>query len=120
VTVTDKDGTSGSATFVVRVANAPAAVTIASPLNNSSFPRFTTVTLSANFTDAGKSDTHSCSISWGDGAVTTGTVTESGGSGKCTGTHSYSVSGKFILTVSIKDKNDPTSVGTASVTVNIV
>jgi hypothetical protein len=45
--------------------------------------------VSATFTD-GPGQTHTCSISWGDGSPDTpGTVSETNGSGTCTGSHSY-------------------------------
>ena len=36
-----------------------------------------TVTTTASFTDPGTADTHTCTITWGDGSTTTGTVSES-------------------------------------------
>jgi cysteine-rich repeat protein len=45
--------------------------------------------VSATFTDA-PGQTHTCSISWGDGSPDTlGIISETNGSGTCTGSHSY-------------------------------
>jgi len=61
--------------------------------------------VSASFTDPASNDKHpSCSIAWGD-ATTAGTVTESGGNGKCTGSHSYKTSGKYNIVVTVTDDN---------------
>ena len=48
-----------------------------------------TASVSAAFGDA-PGQTHTCSISWGDGSPdTSGTVTETNSAGSCTGSHSY-------------------------------
>jgi hypothetical protein len=74
----------------------------------------------ANFTDAGKSDTHSCSVNWGDNVTTTGTVTESAGSGRCSSGHAYIVAGTYTIKITITDTADATSSGVGSVNVVIV
>jgi hypothetical protein len=48
-------------------------------------------------------DTHTCSINWDDGSTTTGTVTESAGSGTCTGSHTFASAGVYSATVTITD-----------------
>ncbi len=57
----------------------------------------------ASFTDANTADTHSCTIDWGDGNTTAGTVSESSGSGTCTGSHSYADNGAYTVTVTVSD-----------------
>src|SRR5262249_47753049 len=49
------------------------------------------VALSASFTDKGTHASHTATINWGDGATTTGTVSEVAGSGTgtVTGSHTY-------------------------------
>jgi hypothetical protein len=76
------------------------------------------VTVQATFSDSGKSDTHDCTINWGDTTTSKGTVSESNGSGKCTGSHTYGplpagTSKDYFITVTITDKNDPQSSGTS-------
>ena len=64
-----------------------------------------TLTLTANFTDAGVEDTHTAVIDWGDGTVDGWDVTESGGSGSVTGTHVYPDNrlGNYSITVTVLD-----------------
>jgi hypothetical protein len=88
------DGTMAACTHVVDthcagcVGNAPPVVTgtaATDPMTISGG----NADVSATFTDA-PGQTHTCSISWGDGSPDTpGTVSETNGSGTCTGSHSY-------------------------------
>ncbi|HYR83883.1 MAG TPA: PKD domain-containing protein [Terriglobia bacterium] len=58
----------------------------------------------ANFTDAGKNDTHTCILSWDDGSnPSPGTVTESNGSGSCVGTHTFTQVGVYTVSVTVTD-----------------
>ena len=55
--------------------------------------------VSASFTDA-VGQAHTCSINWGDGSSgpdDVGTVNETGGSGTCTGSHSYAPSSSAVV-----------------------
>ena len=63
------------------------------------------VNVSATFTDPGTADTHTCSIDWGDGMTTSGTVTETigSGTGTCTGSHLYTGGGVYTITVTVTD-----------------
>ena len=61
------------------------------------------MSVSASFTDAGTADTHTCTITWGDGRSSTGTVSESGGSGTCTGSNVYRQTGNYTITVTVTD-----------------
>ena len=64
----------------------------------------TVTSVSASFTDLNTTDTHSCSIDWDDGQTTAGTISESGGSGTCTGgPHTYSVPGVYTIRVTVTD-----------------
>ena len=74
VTVTDAAGTTATGTFSVTVANAAPAVTIGSPVGGKVFATGSTVSVSASFTDQGTTDTHTCTIAWGDGKTDVGTV----------------------------------------------
>jgi hypothetical protein len=122
VTLRANDGVNApvAATAVVNVANAKPVVTMTSPLSGSGFATGAPITAAANFTDAGKSDTHTCSVNWGDNATTNGTVTESAGSGKCSAVHSYATAGTYTIKVTITDTADATSFGSASAFVVIV
>ena len=61
------------------------------------------VTVAASFADPGTLDTHTATIDWGDGNTGPGTVTESGGSGNVTGSHTYYVPGIYTVTVTVED-----------------
>ena len=61
------------------------------------------VNVSAPFTDPDTSDTHTATIGWGDGSSTPGTVTESSGSGTITGSHVYTATGVYTVTVTVLD-----------------
>ena len=65
----------------------------------------TPVNASATFADAGTNDTHTCTINWGDGTTTPGTVSETNGAGTCTGSHTYTAGGgaSHTITVTVTD-----------------
>ncbi len=80
VSVTNNQGATGTGTATVTTNNVvPTVGTITAP--SSPVIVNTSITASANFTDPGVLDTHTASWNWGDGNTTTGTVTESNGSG---------------------------------------
>ena len=98
LTVTDSV-TSAQDTASLTVTNANPSVntpTVTSQSNCS-------VNISASFTDAGTNDTHTASINWGDSNVTSGTVSELGGAGTVTGSHSYSAAGPYDIYVTVTD-----------------
>jgi hypothetical protein len=104
VTITDDDGGSDTDTISVAVANVPPDVTDADGLPNPSFVNFIVSAL-ANFTDPGTADTHTCTINWGDLTSSVGTVSETNGSGTCSGTHTYGAAGTFTVTFTVTDKD---------------
>lgn len=59
--------------------------------------------VTASFTDAGSLDTHTCTISWDDGTSSQGIVTESGGSGSCTGSITYAAAGVYTVGITVSD-----------------
>lgn len=116
VSVTDRFGGVGSATFRADVANAaPVVGTITGPITPQAIG--TSISISAAFTDDGRADTHTCKLNWDDGVTTTGKVTESNGQGTCTGSHSYSVMGGYLVEVTITD--DELAAGTGTLLVVI-
>ncbi len=117
VTVVDSAGASDTETFTVAVANVAPSATISSPVNWSSFLIGAGVSVVVPFTDPGRADTHTCTINWGNGTTTTGTVSESNGSGTCSGTRSYSVAGNFTIVATVTDNAGAST--TASVIITI-
>jgi hypothetical protein len=107
VTFTASDGVnSSSSDAIVTVNNVAPTITITSPSNGTITVVGAPVSLSANLSDAGRNDTHTCTINWGDGITSTATVTESGGAGKCQGTHTYAVKsppGGYQITATATD-----------------
>jgi hypothetical protein len=114
--VSDASGHAGTDTATVTIRNVPPSVTITAPANGSLHQRGTPVAVTASFADPGTADTHTCSIDWGDGVTTAGTVAEVSGSGTCTGAHPYASGGSKAITVSVRDDD---AAGTAAVTIVI-
>jgi hypothetical protein len=86
----------------VSVANVnPTITSIAGPVDP--IPVGTTVDVTGAFTDPGILDTHTAEIAWGDGSVTAGTVSESGGSGTVVGSRVYAVPGVYRVTLTVND-----------------
>jgi WD40 repeat protein len=67
MSVTDRNGVPGSASFAAVVANAAPANLTLSPVP-ASVREGDSVTLSGSFTDPGTADTHTVSVTWGDGS----------------------------------------------------
>jgi sugar lactone lactonase YvrE len=61
------------------------------------------VELSSDFSDPGTLDTHTANIDWGDGINSPGIITEAGGSGTVTGSHSYDTPCVYQVTVTLTD-----------------
>jgi hypothetical protein len=113
--VTDNQGASGTATATVTVSNAPFVVNITAP--TAPAPVNTVVAASATIADPGTIDTHTASWDWGDGTKTSGTVTESGGSGIVAGSHAFASAGSYPVTLCVADDDGTTA--TAHVVVAI-
>jgi hypothetical protein len=119
LTASDGENAPVSDSTTVTVSNATPVVTITSPAAGSYLPG-ATIPLSASFTDAGSNDTHTCTIDWGDGStVDPGTVSESSGSGTCTGSHAYAVSSSGSRTITVRVTDDDGATGQATATLSI-
>jgi hypothetical protein len=99
--VIDKDDGYTEYTTSVTVNNAAPLVTAGAVSGDEGSP----VSESASFTDAGVLDTHTCTIDWGDGATTDGSVTEASGSGSCAGSHTYADNGAYTVSVAVADND---------------
>jgi Tol biopolymer transport system component/streptogramin lyase len=104
-------------TTVVTVDNAAPVIT---GISGPSGPQAvgSTVSVAANFTDAGAQDIHTCAINWGDGSTSAGSVMETNGSGFCGGSHTYATAGTFTVRVTITDDDGGSASSTINVTVN--
>ncbi|HEV2712355.1 MAG TPA: PKD domain-containing protein, partial [Gaiellaceae bacterium] len=111
--IRDKDGGEREYTKQVAVGNSAPRVTITSPEFGRLYAKPAVVTVNASFTDAGKGDTHTCSVNWDDGTSSPGTVSEANGSGTCSGTHTYNTAGVYTIKVTVTD--DEGASGTAEV-----
>ena len=86
-------------TAVLTIANADPAVSITSPSDGSTVNVGATVNVTAAWGDAGSNDSHTCSIDWGDGTITTGALTAT----TCSGGHAYASIGAPAVGVTITD-----------------
>jgi hypothetical protein len=112
--IIDKDGAATEYAAAVRVANVAPSVTLAAPrVGTAGVP----VDLAASFADPGIRDSHTCSVAWGDGTTSTGTVTEQGGSGTCAASHAYASATVTAATLTITDKDGGSGSATAQVVV---
>lgn len=104
LTVTDDDGGRGKDNLTTIVSNAPPVVaTITGP--SAPVPLYSTVNLSAGFTDPGSLDTHKAIWGWGDGRPSRGRVSESNGSGSASGRHIYASPGVYGVKLKLVDKD---------------
>ena len=86
-------------TATVTLTNSNPDVVVTSPNVGASYQVGAPVTAHAIFGDLGSHDTQTCSINWGDGTTTPGTVV----GGTCDGTHSYAATGTPTITITVTD-----------------
>lgn len=72
----------------------------------------TSVTATANFTDLNTQDTHTAVWDWGDESSSSGTVTETNGSGSVTDSHVYTEPGIYKITLSVTDNDGASGTST--------
>ena len=117
VTVTDSNGAQGSIAFWIEVSNvAPvvAAVSTGPAIEGQA------MVATASFTDPGygSAETYSCTVDYGDGSgPQTGTVSGS----SCRGSsHTYKLTGMYVVTITVSDSNGGTSSASKTVSVSNV
>ncbi len=74
----------------------------------------TTISASANFTDANAGDTHTAVWDWGDGTTSAGAVSEASGAGTVTGSKKYAQAGVYTVTLIVTDNTGRTGSATFS------
>jgi hypothetical protein len=63
----------------------------------------TAINVSASFTDAITTTTHTALWNWGDNSTLPGIVSETNGSGTVTGSHTYAVDGVYTVTLTVSN-----------------
>ncbi|MFN9199230.1 MAG: beta strand repeat-containing protein, partial [Planctomycetaceae bacterium] len=116
VTLTLTDGTTTvSDSFTATVSNA--APVLGAIAGLAAAVRGQVVTSSLPFSDSGKSDTHTASITWGDGTSSTGTLTAAAGVGTVSGAHVYTASGTYTITITVTDDDGSSTSQTKSLSI---
>jgi hypothetical protein len=107
LTVTDKDGDAGTGSLTVTVSNVPPTITsITCPIDPVQIG--TAIAGSAQYTDPGIHDTQTATWDWGDTSTSPGSVIYTnppGGSGSVTGSHTYTSTGLYTVSLQITDKD---------------
>jgi hypothetical protein len=115
VTVTDRDGGAGVASFAVQVANAPPVVT-AAPAQSTVEGTSAALQL-GSFADPGQQDgPWTVSIDWGDGSKPS-TFSEAAPSALAPLDHSYAQSGSYTVAVTVTDAHGGAGQGSFAVSV---
>ncbi len=116
--VSDSVNSAVTSTATVNIANvAPTSGALSVPV--APVPLGSATSVVTHFADAGRNDTHTANISWGDSSTSAGVVTEINGNGSVTGGHVYAGSGTYTISMTILDDNGGavTTIATTSVVV---
>jgi len=106
LTVTDPGGLSDTACTTAKITNVPPTCEPITGLPIAPVQVGTLVSASAVFSDHGTLDTHTAEWDWNDGSTSSGTVTESDGSGTVgTDSHTYANAGIHALGLTVTDSD---------------
>jgi PKD repeat protein len=89
--------------FFVVTNNLPVIVQIEAPQEPQSVDN--QVSISASFTDADEDDTHTAECDWGDQTTSPGSVSETGGSGSVSCSHTYTTPGVYEIGLTVTDND---------------
>jgi hypothetical protein len=110
VNLTDEDGTFLDRANALSVTVNNVAPTLGGiSIDQVLVPVGTSINTSASFTDPGTLDTHTAAWDWGDSTTSAGTISETGGNGTASESHSYSTSGVYTLRLTVTDKDGAAS-----------
>jgi uncharacterized protein YegL len=94
---TSDTGLTAMGSFLVTVLSTPVITSVTGP--TAPLALGTPATVSATFTDAGATDTHTCTFAWDDGTSTQVAAANGG----CSASHVYSQPGVYTVTVTVVD-----------------
>ncbi len=115
VIVKDAGGASATATIAATIAEGDFLTGGLAPITPTEGTTFSGVVANINNTNVnGVASDFTATIDWGDGTITSGTISGSGGAFAISGSHIYSDEGAFVLSVTMVD--DPP--GTAAITLS--
>jgi hypothetical protein len=112
ITVTDKDSGSATLTSTITVNNLPPVVTLSEPADGALYQIDDLVSVTALVSD-NPSDALSCSIDWGDGATSAGSLVN----GTCGASHAFATTGVYMLQLTAMDDDTGSDMKTAMVVV---